>query len=748
MKKAFVIFLALILSLSMLSACTGPETTPAKEETTAAPTTKEEPSTEAPPETTPPETVPSETEPPVPVDPDTLMFTEEEYPKVDGSTSTKPLAKSIQEEFTGAENVEIKHSKSHQSYLNLIDGLCDMILAVEPSEDAYTYAAKKGVTMRIEKVTNEGFVFFVNKRNPIDSLTLEQIRGIYSGKITNWKDVGGQDAEIVAFQRPTNSGSQTGMLSLVMGDTPMMEPVTGTVADTMNEIVDVISAFDSGENAIGYSYYYYANTMYLGENVKLIAVEGVKPNNTTIREGDYPLLTAYYAITREGDVTPETSALIRGILSERGQRAVQRAGYVPVIDVGAYDPEHPEASNERTISLNNTYKTNRIRTVVRTDTYEGYEYKYMEVIGLSDPGLLGKINETLHDDALSNLKNGLEQVEKGRELTNSYALLEANFENVLSIQYSCVFGGRDRWFETHFGTNLRLDTGERLTLPDLFKTDTEGKDIFNADFYGDVVFKTAETNSRAGLPVVEDYNDAEDRIFSIIQDYNAGKDFNFYFTPREVVLLDLLTPEKPKLVQYYHVLELWFTHCMEEVTIYHKYADAKVPYDGTVPLSSGFAILTDHGFLYAGITEKTEDYLLDAGLYFDPNLDFSELYMEKAYELYLQYLDDIRAELREKAAAGVYAFYNVGADLSDPSVWGGTEPCMFGIGNFYTELGSREELNDYYDRLVMGIRDPHFEYWGRNSYIYAAYTEETHLKSLKYYFDKAGNILRTEEGGY
>ena len=740
MRKFISILLVMILCMTALSACTGGESSATPEETTEAATEQTDPTTAAPPVTDPPETGP--------VDPDTLTFTPETYPKVDGSTSTKPLAKSLQEEFTGEEDVEIKHSKSHQSYLNLIDGLCDMILAVEPSEDAYAYAAEKGVTMRIEKVTNEGFVFFVNKRNPIDSLTLQQIIDIYSGKITNWKDVGGLDAEIVAFQRPTNSGSQTGMLSLVMGDTPMMEPVTGTVADTMNEIVDVISAFDSGENAIGYSYYYYANTMYLGENVKLIAVEGVKPNNTTIREGDYPLLTAYYAITREGDMTPETSALIQGILSERGQRAVQRAGYVPVIDVGTYDPEHPEASNERTVSLSDTYKTNRIRTVVRTDIYEGYEYKYMEVIGLSDPGLLGKINETLHDDALANLKTGLEQVEKGRELTNCYALLEANFENVLSVEYSCVFGGRDRWFESHLGTNLRLDTGERLNLHDLFKTDTEGKDIFNADFYGDVVFKTAERNSRAGLPVVEDYNDAEDRIFSIIQDYNAGKDLNFYFTPREVVLLDLLTPERPQMVQYYHVLELWFTHCMEEVTIYHKYADSKVPYDGTVPLSSGFAVLTDHGFLYSGITEKTEDYLLDAGLYFDPNLDFPEIYMEKAYELYLQYLDDIREELREKAATGVYAFYNVLADLRDPSAWGGTEPCMFGIGNSYTELGSREELDDYYDRLVMGIRDPHFEYWGRNHYIYAAYTEETHVKSLGYYFDEAGNILRTEEGGY
>ena len=127
MKKAFVIFLALILSLSMLSACTGPETTPAKEETTAAPTTKEEPSTEAPTETEPSETTPSETEPPyVPADPSELHFTPEDYPVIDGSTATKPLAKAFQEALTGEKGVEINHSKTGKAYTKLVDGEADL----------------------------------------------------------------------------------------------------------------------------------------------------------------------------------------------------------------------------------------------------------------------------------------------------------------------------------------------------------------------------------------------------------------------------------------------------------------------------------------------------------------------------------------------------------------------------------------------------------------------------------------------
>ena len=111
------------------------------------------------------------------------IFTAEEYPIVDGSTATIPLAKAFEENFTGQEDVEIKHSKTHEAYVNLIDGICDLILVVEPSEDDLTYAKKNNVELVSEKVVNEGFVFFVNANNPVDSLTLEQIQKIYTGEI-------------------------------------------------------------------------------------------------------------------------------------------------------------------------------------------------------------------------------------------------------------------------------------------------------------------------------------------------------------------------------------------------------------------------------------------------------------------------------------------------------------------------------------------------------------------------------------
>ena len=224
------------------------------------------------------------------------IFTEEDYPIVDGSTATIPLAKAFEENFTGKTDVEINHSMTHEAYLNLVDGGCDLILVVEPAEDDKAYAESKNVELQYDKVTNEGFVFFVNKDNPVDSLTIEQIQKIYSGEITNWKDVGGNDEEIIAYQRPVNSGSQTAMENLVMKDVELMPAKTETLADSMFDIIDVISDYDNGVNSIGYSYYYFANTMYLGENVKMLKVEGIAPNNSTIQAGQYPIMTSYYAV--------------------------------------------------------------------------------------------------------------------------------------------------------------------------------------------------------------------------------------------------------------------------------------------------------------------------------------------------------------------------------------------------------------------------------------------------------------------
>lgn len=259
------------------------------------------------------------------------IFSKTTYPRIDGSTATLPLAEAFKANFTqtGINDVGVTHSKTHNAYVNLINGDTDLILVTYPSEDELELAKDKGVELEIVPIVKEAFVFFVNKENPVENLTLTQIQDIYSGKIKNWKEVGGANAEILAFQRPENSGSQTGMLKLVMQGIKMMKPTTETISESMADIIDVISDYDNRDTAIGYSYYYYASTMYTSDTMKLLAVNGVEPSYDNIKTGLYDIQTAYYAVIRKDE--PENSntrKLLKAMMSERGQNVAKEAGYV------------------------------------------------------------------------------------------------------------------------------------------------------------------------------------------------------------------------------------------------------------------------------------------------------------------------------------------------------------------------------------------------------------------------------------
>ena len=105
----------------------------------------------------------------------------ENYPKIDGSTATLPLAQAYKSAFTGTdiENVDVTHSKTHNAYVNLINKKSDLILVTYPSEEEQQLAKDAGVELEIVPVVKEAFVFFVNKENSIDNLTLNQIQDIY-----------------------------------------------------------------------------------------------------------------------------------------------------------------------------------------------------------------------------------------------------------------------------------------------------------------------------------------------------------------------------------------------------------------------------------------------------------------------------------------------------------------------------------------------------------------------------------------
>lgn len=169
----------------------------------------------------------------------------------------------------------------------------------------------------------------VNGQNPVDSLTTEQIKDIYSGKITNWSQVGGSDLEILPYQRNTDSGSQNYMTKF-MGDTPISEPKTEMIAIGMGGLMDAVATYDNSEGAIGYSVYSYAAQMYANANkVKFIAIDGIEPSKASMADESYPLLSNTYIIYT--DKSPESvKEFTDWALSDEGQKWVLESGYLPV----------------------------------------------------------------------------------------------------------------------------------------------------------------------------------------------------------------------------------------------------------------------------------------------------------------------------------------------------------------------------------------------------------------------------------
>ena len=266
------------------------------------------------------------------------LFTLENYPRVDASLATQPLTNAFIKNFVGndVDTSKIEYTNTHPGYVKLINGEADLIVVTEPSSEELQLAKDAGVRLEVIPVVKEGFVFYVNAENPVENLTLEEIQKIYTGEITNWAQVGGQDAEIRAFQRPVNSGSQTGLLSLVMKDLPLKAPETKNLIAAMDEIVNLVADYDNGKNAIGYSYYYYATTMFedidssVSSKIKFIGVDGVKPTYETIQQDEYKIQTAYYiVINAKEPENSNTRKLVNAMLSKRGAMVAKEAGYVP-----------------------------------------------------------------------------------------------------------------------------------------------------------------------------------------------------------------------------------------------------------------------------------------------------------------------------------------------------------------------------------------------------------------------------------
>ena len=270
----------------------------------------------------------------VKIDSQTLKLTDD-LPVIDGAAAFFPVysafVNAVYPETTELYDGVFEYNNTPGGYQLLAEKGIDLFLGVYPSEEQKAYAEECDTTFVYTPVGTEAFVFFVHKDNPIDNLTTEQIKGIYSGEIANWKQVGGKNEEIAAFQRNEGSGSQS-MLQRFMGDTPIMEAPTEMVNTMMSGIIEQVSSYRSKSNSIGFSFRYYVEGIIQNPDIKVLSVDGVAPTAENIRNGSYPIVTPMYAVTYEENTNENVDLLLQWILSEEGQYIIEETGYVGVSD--------------------------------------------------------------------------------------------------------------------------------------------------------------------------------------------------------------------------------------------------------------------------------------------------------------------------------------------------------------------------------------------------------------------------------
>lgn len=283
----------------------------------------------------------------------------ENYPRMDGSTSTQALNvliackllglgyewyldmpgwiidpnwDDIPEEYLDFFYFErINVSQTHGSFLNLIEGNTDIVLTQSMmSPDEKAYAGELGVTLIETPIALDAFVFLVNKENPVRDLTVEQVQRIYTGELTNWKDIGGDDIDIMPFVRPTNSGSQQTMQSIVMGnltiaDFPAKYEIGG-MSGVFREIHDNVNGFC-------YTFNTYKEKMLQvsDDYVPKISINGIFPDENTIKNETYPFTAKVYAVIRSDlDHSSMAYKVYEWLQTEEVNDLIVESGFVPL----------------------------------------------------------------------------------------------------------------------------------------------------------------------------------------------------------------------------------------------------------------------------------------------------------------------------------------------------------------------------------------------------------------------------------
>ena len=253
---------------------------------------------------------------------DSSLEITENIPVLDGSEALYPIYSAVaysiypessvsfsDGEFSEASSVQMKNTI--RGFTAVVDGDTDIFLTAHPSESQMAYAKEKGVELELVPIGKEAFVFIVNKENPVSDLSVDEIRKIYSGEITNWSAVGGEFLPINPTKRLENSGSQSTMKAFMKG-TEMKSNPLGFLG-----------------RSIGFSFRFYVSDVAENGGIKILSVNGIYPDKENISNKSYPVVADFYAVYRKDNENENVKKVIDFLLSDEGKKIIEETGYVP-----------------------------------------------------------------------------------------------------------------------------------------------------------------------------------------------------------------------------------------------------------------------------------------------------------------------------------------------------------------------------------------------------------------------------------
>ena len=244
-----------------------------------------------------------------------------------------PIAKAFAEYYMAKNkdvNVTVNESGSGNGAKSIINGTCDIANMSRFMKDKeFAAAVEKGVMPVAHVVAMDGLPVLVHPSNPVKQLTVEQVRDIYMGKITNWKQVGGPDKEIVVISRDTNSGTYETFEGLVMTHKVNGEKIREKIKDGAEYVGSngaIRARVQSTPAAIGY-----AGLGFVDKTVKALEINGIYPTPQTVTSGRYPIARPLFMFTNGyPKLGSHVHAFVTLHLSEKGQEIIEDIGFVPV----------------------------------------------------------------------------------------------------------------------------------------------------------------------------------------------------------------------------------------------------------------------------------------------------------------------------------------------------------------------------------------------------------------------------------